>query len=70
MTKPSPDDVVFVCTTEECTEGPWESRNDAMKHSFDTGHAYTGASREEIEAEALSPVIEEGSGRPNWLDDE
>lgn len=44
------DDIVFVCTSEDCEQGPWEGAHDAMAHCAENeGHAYTGRPRGEVE---------------------
>ncbi len=43
-------DVVFVCTDEDCTAGPWEGAHDAMAHcAEEPGHGYTGRPRSEVD---------------------
>lgn len=40
------EDIVFVCTADNCTEGPWEGSHDAMAHCTDKpDHGYTGRPR-------------------------
>lgn len=44
-----PGDIVFVCTAEDCEDGPWEGAHDAMAHCAEKpGHAYTGRPRTEV----------------------
>lgn len=43
------DDIVFVCTADDCTAGPWEGAHDAMAHcSEHPDHGYTGRPRAEV----------------------
>ena len=44
------DDIVFICTDDECTEGPWEGAHDAMAHCSEyPSHGYTGRPRSEVD---------------------
>lgn len=47
-------DIVFVCTNDGCDAGPWEGSHDAMAHSAEnSGHAYTGKSRADVDGEVI-----------------
>jgi len=44
------DDIVFVCTADDCNQGPWEGSHDAMAHCAEhPDHGYTGRPRDEVE---------------------
>ncbi|MUW13758.1 hypothetical protein GJ633_03100 [Halorubrum sp. CBA1125] len=44
------EDIVFVCTADDCDAGPWEGSHDAMAHcSEHPEHGYTGRPRAEVD---------------------
>ncbi len=44
------EEIVFVCTADECDAGPWEGSHDAMAHCEQyPDHGYTGCPRSEVE---------------------
>ncbi|TKX79165.1 hypothetical protein EXE53_17330 [Halorubrum sp. SD626R] len=43
------EDIVFVCTADDCDAGPWEGSHDAMAHCAEhSDHGYTGHPRSEV----------------------
>lgn len=61
-----PGDIVFVCTSDECTAGPWEGAHDAMAHCAEQpGHAYTGRPREEVNADPIPATAVESRDNRN-----
>jgi len=51
------DKIVFVCTADDCDEGPWEGSHDAMAHCAEhPDHGYTGRARNEVDAETVIPA--------------
>ncbi len=44
------EEIVFVCTADECESGPWEGAHDAMAHcEQNPNHGYTGRPRSEVD---------------------
>ncbi|GAB3416908.1 hypothetical protein GCM10027435_14960 [Haloparvum alkalitolerans] len=61
-----PGDIVFICTSDDCTAGPWEGAHDAMAHCAEkSGHAYTGRPRGEVDAEPIPATNVESQDNRN-----
>ncbi|WP_459820302.1 hypothetical protein [Halorubrum luteum] len=57
-------DIVFVCTADECDAGPWEGAHDAMAHCAERpNHAYTGRPRSAVDAVIPATAVEPRDNR-------
>jgi hypothetical protein len=58
------EDIVFVCTAEDCVAGPWEGAHDAMAHCEQhPNHGYTGRPRADVDDVIPATAVQKRDNR-------